>query len=262
MYVGWTVSVMTFWNVDLDVWIKYVTREKTWRGFRSELLQETIFLGRKSLSVNYTLTEISSPSKTKVSQGDFDPFCLSNKFYRQRPFYEFSSRFHFQFPILSFPFQTFENTDNKRVTKKKLRLWKMAACFMKTKDSSGCGEFRGQKSLTSLLECTSDISCHLRRCHLSRENISEYQLILKRAGQFHLSEGNIAEMSVCPRHRGKLGAYWKCPITACQYPDHKGKQEAVKGDRVFNVQVARDIFQVFGVTIPIGSRKQFFCDTE
>ena len=68
---------------------------------------------------------------------------------------------------------------------------------MKTKDSSGCGEFRGQKSLTSLLECTSDISCHLRRCHLSRENISEYQLILNRAGQFHLSEGNIAEMFVC-----------------------------------------------------------------
>ena len=138
----------------------------------------------------------------------------------------------------------------------------MAACFMKAKDSSGCGEFRGQKSLTSLLECTSDISCHLRRCHLSRENISEYQLILNRAGQFHLSEGNIAEMSVCPRHRGKLGAYWKCPTTACQYPDHKGKQEAVKGDRVFNVQMARDIFQVFGVTIPIGSRKQFFCDIE
>ena len=65
---------------------------------------------------------------------------------------------------------------------------------MKTKDSSGSGEFRGQTSLTSLLECTSDISCHLRRFFLSWENISEYQLILNRAGQFHLSEGSIAEM--------------------------------------------------------------------
>ena len=63
--------------------------------------------------------------------------------------------------------------------------------------------------------------------------------------------------NVFPRYRGKLGTYWKCPTTACQYPDHKGKQEAVKGDRVFNIQMARDIFQVFGVTIPIGSRKQF-----
>ena len=58
-------------------------------------------------------------------------------------------------------------------------------------------------------------------------------------------------MSVCPRHRGKLGAYWNCPTTACQYPDQKGKQEAVEGDRFCNAQTARDIFQVFGVSIPV-----------
>ena len=77
---------------------------------------------------------------------------------------------------------------------------KMAACFMKNKDSSGCGEFRGYKSLT-LLECTSDISSHLKRCHLSKEKISEYHLILIRAGHFHLSKKNMEEMFVCPRHR-------------------------------------------------------------
>ena len=38
-----------------------------------------MFLGRKSPSVNCTLTEITSASETKVSQGDFDPFCLSIK---------------------------------------------------------------------------------------------------------------------------------------------------------------------------------------
>ena len=59
---------------------------------------------------------------------------------------------------------------------------------------------------------------------------------------------------MCPRHRGNLGAYWKCPTSACQYPDHKGKQEAVKRDRVFDVQTAKDIFKIFGV----GSRKKFF----
>ena len=143
---------------------------------------------------------------------------------------------------------------NKRVKFGKGQIVKMAACFMKNKDSSGCGEFRGQKSLISLLECTSDISSHLKRCHLSKEKNSEYHLILIRAGRFHLSE-NMEEMFVCPRHRGNLGAYWKCPTSACQYPDHKGKQEEVKGDRVFNVQMAKDISKfselLFQLVVPL-----------
>ena len=70
-------------------------------------------------------------------------------------------------------------------------------------------------------------------------------------------------MSVCPRHRGKLGAYWNCPTMELPnncLPDRKGKQEAVKGDRFCNAEMARDILQVFGVTVPVGSRKQFFRD--
>ena len=135
---------------------------------------------------------------------------------------------------------------------------KMPVCFMGNKDESGCGDFRGSSDLKPLKECVQDISSHLSRCHLSKENISEYQLILTRAGHFHLSEKKIDEMFVCPRHRGTLGTYWKCSKTVCHYPDHKGRLEAVKSDRVFNVQLAREVFDVFGVTIPIGSRKYIF----
>ena len=49
----------------------------TWLLFRATT--RNYFLGRKSPSVNCTLTEITSASETKVSRGDFDPFCLSIK---------------------------------------------------------------------------------------------------------------------------------------------------------------------------------------
>ena len=40
-----------------------------------------------------------------------------------------------------------------------------------------------------------------------------------------------------------------------QHPEHKGKLEGVKGDRVFNVRLSKDVFDVFGIIIPIGSRE-------
>ena len=44
----------------------------------------------------------------------------------------------------------------------------------------------------------------------------------------------------------------------CQHPEHKGKLKGVIGDRVFNVQLSRDVFEVFGIIIPIGSREYHF----
>lgn len=60
---------------------------------------------------------------------------------------------------------------------------------------------------------------------------------------------------VCPKHRGSLGKYWSNAKTACQYPEHKGKKQAVKGNRVFNVQISKDVREIFGMLIPIGSRE-------
>ena len=53
------------------------------------------------------------------------------------------------------------------------------ACFMESKDGSGCGDFKGVKALTSLIECRDDISAHLKRFHLPNEDVLEYQLILQ-----------------------------------------------------------------------------------
>ena len=50
---------------------------------------------------------------------------------------------------------------------------KLSACFMESKDISGCGDFNGVKTLISLLECRDDVSSHLKLFHLSYE-ILEY----------------------------------------------------------------------------------------
>ena len=134
---------------------------------------------------------------------------------------------------------------------------KMSACFMESKDTSGCGDFRGEKTLSSLLECRDDVSSHLKRFHLSK-GLLEYELILFRAGHFGLSEERIKNMFVCPKHRNSLGKYWNCTKSVCQHPEHRGKCEAVKGDRVFNANLARDVFEVFGITVTVGSREYYF----
>ena len=83
-------------------------------------------------------------------------------------------------------------------------------------------EKRGEGKIILLRECGHEISNHLRRCHLSRENVTEIDLILARAGLFDLSASTVKQMTVCPKHRNNLGRYWQSPKT-CQYPKHAGK---------------------------------------
>ena len=63
-----------------------------------------------------------------------------------------------------------------------LRVWEksedMASCFMSLKDESGCGEFKGESKLVPLSQSNNDITAHLRRCHLTKENITGSELIL------------------------------------------------------------------------------------
>ena len=103
----------------------------------------------------------------------------------------------------------------------------------------------------SLSECNADISAHLRRCHLSKECLTEKELILMRAGYFCQTEQQVQRMMVCPRHRANLGKYWgnQTRRTPCQYPEHKGKIEGVKSDRAFTVK------HLSGVIVPVGSRE-------
>ena len=135
---------------------------------------------------------------------------------------------------------------------------KIPVCFMESKDGSGCGDLRGVNILTPLIKCRDDISAHLKRFHLSSEDVLEYQLIFACAGHFCSREEKVGEMFVCPKQRGGLGKYWHRTKNVCQHPEHKGKLEGVKGDRVFNVRLSKDVFEVFGIIIPIGSREYHF----
>ena len=80
-----------------------------------------------------------------------------------------------------------------------------------------------------------------------------------RVGYFCLTEQQVQRMMVCPRHRANLGQYWgnQTRRTPCQYPEHKGKIEGVKSDRAFTVKLAKEVKDLFGVIVPVGSRKYF-----
>ena len=66
--------------------------------------------------------------------------------------------------------------------------------------------------MISLIECFYDVSYHLKSCHLSRVKVTEYELILVRAGNFHPSHDEITKLTV-----SNLGKYWR-PLRTCQYP--------------------------------------------
>ena len=132
-------------------------------------------------------------------------------------------------------------------------------CFLFYKDADGCGDFKREGELVPLSECNADISAHLRRCHLSKECLTEKELILMRSGYFCLTEQQVQRMMVCPRHRANLGQYWgnQTRKTPCQYPEHKGKIEGVKSDRAFTVKLEKEVKDLFGVIVPVGSREYF-----
>jgi hypothetical protein len=127
-------------------------------------------------------------------------------------------------------------------------------CSLNAAAGSDCGSSRGLEEFTKLNNCIDDITAHLAKCHLSKENISEKNLILVRAGLHCLGEKNIEGMTVCPKHRHAFGKFWR-PPTTCQYPEHAGKTTAIAGTHVINLKVAEEIRAIFGQIIPAGSRK-------
>ena len=135
--------------------------------------------------------------------------------------------------------------------------------------SSNCGFYNihekacGFSSLSKakdnvlLQDCTSDISKHLANCHLPK-SLQEYEVILARAGVFRWSKEFLENTIICPTHRDELGKYWRLS-KSCQYPSHKGKPKQLKDTHVINyIKVATEIFDLFGCTVPIGSRKSLF----
>ena len=117
-----------------------------------------------------------------------------------------------------------------------------------------CGSGRGCKDFVALKSFEDDVSSHLKTQHLSKENVSEKDLILERAGLLEITEEQIENMTICPAHRHNLGKYWQTPKT-CQYPKHQGKKTAVAGTHVINFKLAIETKNIYGETVPVGSRK-------
>ena len=53
-------------------------------------------------------------------------------------------------------------------------------CFLNSKDGKNCGSSRGLSGLVRLSECNDEVKHHLISCHLSKEVLSENELILAR----------------------------------------------------------------------------------
>ena len=128
------------------------------------------------------------------------------------------------------------------------------ACSLSKKGFLDCGSSRGRSETVFLYECRDDLTAHLKNCFLSRADLKEYEVILQRAGFERLSHEQVKKLRVCPRHRYGLGKYWR-PSKLCQYPGHKGTPTSVKSRDVINPAIAKEVFQLFGISVPIGSRK-------
>ena len=128
------------------------------------------------------------------------------------------------------------------------------SCFLSR--SGICGDSRGISGFFPLLQCSDSIERHVGSIHLSRENITEGELILARAGLFDLDESVVANMSVCAKHRHIYGKFWR-PRTACQYPAHQGRpgknQKGANSRYSVNLEMCKVIHRMYGGLVQVGS---------
>ena len=129
-------------------------------------------------------------------------------------------------------------------------------CFLKAKDEKKTVVIRAVRvRVPRLSDCNDEIRNHLISCHLSKEALSENELIL--AGFLNLAREDVARMWICFRHRHTLGKFWRSSKVICQYPQHSGENKRVKGRDVVNLQMAQDIQKLFGGNVPEGSGSFF-----
>ena len=81
--------------------------------------------------------------------------------------------------------------------------------FLNSKDGKNFGSSRGFSGLVRLSECNYEEEHHSISCHLSKEVLSENELILARIGLFHLAQEDKQKMWICYRHRHTLGKFWR-----------------------------------------------------
>ena len=101
--------------------------------------------------------------------------------------------------------------------------------FLIAKMEKNCGSSRGLNGLIRLSKCNDEVKHHLISYHLSKEVLSENELILARTGLFHLTQEDREKMWICYRHRHTLGKFWRSAKATCQYPDHDGVRKRIQG---------------------------------
>ena len=82
---------------------------------------------------------------------------------------------------------------------------------------------------------------------------TEIDLILARASLFS-KPTNLAELTICPKHRCNLGTGWRRRVNRCRIPEglakHKNKRSIRRGIRK---RESKAILRSTGVFVPVGS---------
>ena len=104
----------------------------------------------------------------------------------------------------------------------------------------------------SLRNCNESIVNHLSSRLLSRETLTEHELILARVGIFKLPVSKLSQTMICSRYRQKLGSP-EIQRRPCQYPTHQGSSKVIKNRDVVNLKMAKEILKFHGMIVPTGS---------
>jgi hypothetical protein len=91
-----------------------------------------------------------------------------------------------------------------------------------------------------LTKCKDDIRGHRSSCHVSWENIEEYELILARAGLFDIPESTGKDGGL-PSSRIGEGMASSSFVSVSKYPTHPSKKKKVKGSHVVQLKLAKEI---------------------
>lgn len=135
-----------------------------------------------------------------------------------------------------------------------------------TTDISPCGSTMTAASSTiKLTSCTKNIDTYLVQHGISSSKnwgtssgITEYGLILNRAGKFSISSNEIERLQICQNHRRTLSTKWPGVWRqTCSFPDHQGKKNAMKNPRRVSEHLSNAFFNKKQTVLPIGSGETY-----
>ncbi|XP_078361571.1 uncharacterized protein LOC144645581 [Oculina patagonica] len=106
--------------------------------------------------------------------------------------------------------------------------------------------------------CSKDLTEYLSKLGVSGSRgvgtqVTESEVILNRAGLHSLSKEERGRITVCPKHRYELTTHYQKLSSSCCYPSHRGEARKLKNPRRVNKQVSEEIYEVYHVSVPIGS---------